>query len=101
MGKRMMVNFGRAGFPHYEEVEEEGMAKPCAMGLPWVNPDTVRTLELRRVRQTGPKGKLWKLPKRRKKQRPNLINKLASLGGDAWPPALAVESAALQASEKR
>ena len=32
------------------------MAKPCAMGLPWVNPDTVRTLELRRVRRTGPKG---------------------------------------------
>ena len=56
MGKRMMVNFGRAGFPHYEEVDEEGMAKPCAMGLPWVNPDTVRTLELRRVSQTGPKG---------------------------------------------
>ena len=56
MGKRMMVNFGKAGFPQYEEVEEEGMAKPCAMGLPWVNPDTVRTLELRRVRQTGPKG---------------------------------------------
>ncbi len=56
MGKRMMVNFGRAGFPHYEEVEEEGMAKPCAMGLPWVNPDTVRTLELRQVSQTGPKG---------------------------------------------
>ncbi len=56
MGKRMMVNFGRAGFPHYEEVEEEGMAKPCAMGLPWVNSDTVRTLELRRVRRTGPKG---------------------------------------------
>lgn len=56
MGKRMMVNFGKEGFPQYEEVEEEGMAKPCAMGLPWVNPDTVRTLELRRVRRTGPKG---------------------------------------------
>ena len=56
MGKRMMVNFGKAGFPQYEEVEEEGMAKPCAMGLPWVNPDTVRTLELRRVGRTGPKG---------------------------------------------
>ncbi len=56
MGKRMMVNFGKAGFPQYEEVEEEGMAKPCAMGLPWVNPDTVRTLELRQVRRTGPRG---------------------------------------------
>ena len=56
MGKRMMVNFGKVGFPQYEEVEEEGMAKPCAMGLPWVNPDTVKTLELRRISRTGPKG---------------------------------------------
>lgn len=56
MGKRMMVNFGKEGFPQYEEVEEEGMAKPCALGLPWVNSDTVRTLELRQVRRTGPKG---------------------------------------------
>ena len=56
MGKRMMVNFGKEGFPQYEEVEEEGMAKPCAMGLPWVNPDTVRTLALRQVGRTGPKG---------------------------------------------
>ncbi len=56
MGKRMMINFGKEGFPQYEEVEEEGMAKPCAMGLPWVNLDTVRTLELRQVKRTGPKG---------------------------------------------
>lgn len=56
MGKRMMVNFGKVGFPQYEEVEEEGMAKPCAMGLPWVNQDTVRTLELRQISRTGPKG---------------------------------------------
>ena len=56
MGKRMMVHFGKRGFPHYEEVEEEGMAKPCAAGLPWVNPDTVRTLAERDVPQTGPKG---------------------------------------------
>lgn len=56
MGKRMMVHFGKRGFPHYEEVEEEGMAKPCAAGLPWVNPDTVRTLAERDVPRTGPKG---------------------------------------------
>lgn len=56
MGKRMMVHFGKRGFPHYEEVEEEGMAKPCAAGLPWVNPDTVRTLAERDVPPTGPKG---------------------------------------------
>ncbi len=56
MGKRMMVNFSKVGFPQYEEVEEEGMAKPCAMGLPWVNLDTVKTLELRQISRTGPKG---------------------------------------------
>ena len=32
------------------------MAKPCAVGLPWVNPDTVRTLAERDVPRTGPKG---------------------------------------------
>lgn len=56
MGKRLMINFAKAGFPHYEEVEEEGMAKPCAMGLPWVNPDTLQTLEQRDIQPTGPKG---------------------------------------------
>jgi hypothetical protein len=56
MGKRQMINFAKAGFPHYEEVEEEGMAKPCAMGIPWVNIDTLSTLARRRVPRTGPKG---------------------------------------------
>jgi hypothetical protein len=56
MGKRKMVNFAKAGFPHYEEVEEEGMPKPCAMGIPWVNPDTLKTLQHRNIRRTGPKG---------------------------------------------
>ena len=56
MGKRRMINFAKAGFPHYEEVEEEGMAKPCAMGIPWVNIDTLKTLDRRHIRRTGPKG---------------------------------------------
>jgi len=56
MGKRMMIDFAKAGFPQYQEVEEEGMAKPCAMGLPWVNPDTLKTLNRRKIRRTGPKG---------------------------------------------
>jgi len=56
MGKRKMVNFAKAGFPQYEEVEEEGMPKPCAMGIPWVNPDTLKTLERRNIQRTGPKG---------------------------------------------
>jgi hypothetical protein len=57
MGKRMMINFAKGGFPHYEQEEEEGMAKPCAMGIPWVNPDTLKTLERRRIRRTDPKGR--------------------------------------------
>jgi hypothetical protein len=56
MGKRKMVNFAKVGFPQYEEVEEEGMPKPCAMGIPWVNTDTLKTLERRNIRRTGPKG---------------------------------------------
>jgi len=56
MGKRRMSNFAKAGFPHYEEIEEEGMAKPCAMGIPWVNVDTLSTLARRRIPRTGPKG---------------------------------------------
>jgi hypothetical protein len=56
MGKRKMINFAGTGFSQYEDVEEEGMPKPCAMGLPWVNPDTLKTLALRKIGRTGPKG---------------------------------------------
>lgn len=58
MGKRKMISFSRGGFSQYEDVEEEGMPKPCAMGIPWVNPDTLKTLERRNIRRTGPKGEL-------------------------------------------
>jgi hypothetical protein len=56
MGKRKMINFARPGADQYEDVEEEGMPKPCAMGIPWVNPDTLSTLEKRKIGRTGPKG---------------------------------------------
>ncbi|MGE0823839.1 MAG: hypothetical protein AB7G75_00965 [Candidatus Binatia bacterium] len=56
MGKRKMINFAKPGAGQYEDVEEEGMPKPCAMGIPWVNPDTLSTLERRHIRRTGPKG---------------------------------------------
>jgi len=51
-----MINFARPGADQYEDVEEEGMPKPCAMGIPWVNPDTLSTLEQRKIIRTGPKG---------------------------------------------
>lgn len=66
MGKRMMIDFAKAGFPQYNEEEEEGMAKPCAMGIPWVNIDTLRTMDRRRIRKTGPKGEPLEAPQTHK-----------------------------------
>jgi hypothetical protein len=56
MGKRMVTNFSRAGFPSYESIDEDGQAKPCVFGHPWVNPDTLATLRKHGTRRTGPKG---------------------------------------------
>jgi hypothetical protein len=56
MGKRMVTNFSRAGFPSYESIDEDGQAKPCVFGHPWVNPDTLETLRKHGSRRTGPKG---------------------------------------------
>ena len=56
MGKRKMINFAKPGADQYEDVEKEGMPKPCAMGIPWVNTDTLSTLEHRKIAPTGPKG---------------------------------------------
>jgi hypothetical protein len=58
MGKRKMINFAAPGTGQYEDVEEEGMPKPCAMGIPWVNVDTLSTIERRRIPRTGPKGEI-------------------------------------------
>ena len=52
----MVTNFQRAGFPSYEEIDEEGQAKPCVYGVPWVNEDTLKTLAKRAPRRTGPRG---------------------------------------------
>jgi hypothetical protein len=56
MGKRMVTSFTRAGFPSYERIDEDGQAKPCVYGVPWVNPDTIETTRKRRIKRTGPKG---------------------------------------------
>ena len=56
MGKRMVTNFARAGFPSYERIDEDGQAKPCVYGHPWVNPDTIETVRKHGNRRTGPKG---------------------------------------------
>ena len=44
VAKRMLLHYQRGAFPAYEEADEGGMPQPCALGLPWVNPDTLRTL---------------------------------------------------------
>lgn len=56
MAKRMVTNFSRAGFPSYESIDEDGQAKPCVFGHPWVNPDTLETLRKHGTRRTDPKG---------------------------------------------
>lgn len=52
----MVTNFQRSGFPSYEEIEEDGQAKPCVYGVHWVNPDTLKTLQKHGGRPTDPKG---------------------------------------------
>ena len=56
MGKRMVTSFSRAGFPSYESIDEDGQAKPCVYGVPWVNPDTLATSRKHGGTRTGPKG---------------------------------------------
>ena len=56
MAKRMMVDFHRNQFPQFVSEEEDGMAKPCAVGIDWVNPDTLRTIGKLGIKRTGPHG---------------------------------------------
>jgi hypothetical protein len=53
----MLVHFQKGGFPAYEEADEEGMPQPCALGIPWVNPDTQRTLAKLHIPRTDPWGR--------------------------------------------
>lgn len=40
--------------------DDDGQAKPCALGVRWVNPDTLETIALRGGKRTGPKGETLK-----------------------------------------
>ena len=55
MAKRLRVNFDKP--QGAVRVDEEGQAKPCAMGVHWVNDDTLKTLAKRRIQRTDPKGR--------------------------------------------
>jgi hypothetical protein len=57
MAKRMQTRFDRGAYPTYERVEENGYPQPCAMGQPWVNPDTLKTIRRRGGSRTDPKGR--------------------------------------------
>jgi hypothetical protein len=59
MAKRLVSNFSRSGYPSYQSVDEEGQAKPCVLGRPWVNPDTLKTLARHGGKRTGPKGEAF------------------------------------------
>jgi hypothetical protein len=53
----MSLHYQRGGFPAYECVEEAGKPVPCALGQPWVNEDTLHTLERVRIPRTDPWGR--------------------------------------------
>ena len=55
MAKRLRVDFKRP--VGARRIDEEGQAKPCAMGVGWVNPDTQRTLDKLRISRTDAKGR--------------------------------------------
>lgn len=38
--------------------DDDGQAKPCSLGVRWVNPDTLETIVLRGGSRTGPKGEV-------------------------------------------
>jgi len=39
-------------------VDEEGQAKPCVLGVRWVNPVTFETIRVRGGKRTGPAGEV-------------------------------------------
>ncbi len=53
----MLLHFRRGGWPAYEKADEQGMPQPCALGQPWVNADTQRTLARLHIPRTDPWGR--------------------------------------------
>lgn len=54
MAKRLQLDFGR---PTAGAVEEDGQPRPCAMGVGWVNRDTMATLDRLHIARTDAKGR--------------------------------------------
>jgi hypothetical protein len=57
VAKRISLNFGQTGYPAFSEIDEDGQPVPCALGQPWVNEDTQKTLAKLRIPRTDPWGK--------------------------------------------
>ena len=55
MAKRLRVNFGTP--VGASRIDENGQAKPCAMGVGWVNRDTQETLKKLDIQRTDAKGR--------------------------------------------
>ena len=53
----MLLHYQAPSFPSYEKADEQGMPQPCALGVPWVNEDTQRTLARLTIPRTDPWGK--------------------------------------------
>lgn len=54
MAKRLQLDFHAATA---KWVEENGQPRPCAMGVPWVNADTLETLAQLDIPPTDPWGR--------------------------------------------
>jgi hypothetical protein len=57
MAKRMLLHFQKGGVDRFEQIDDQGMPQPCALGQPWVNEDTQKTLERLRIPRTDPWGR--------------------------------------------
>jgi hypothetical protein len=57
MSLRKVTLFDKEG-PAVVPVDEDGQAKPCVLGVRWVNPDTFETIRARGGQRTGPKNEV-------------------------------------------
>jgi len=53
----MLLHFQSGGLEAYAPVDEGGVPQPCALGQPWVNEDTQRTLAKLNIPRTDPWGR--------------------------------------------
>lgn len=57
MGLRKVTLFDKPGSA-IVPVDEDGQAKPCVLGVRWVNPETFETIRVRGGQRTGPKSEV-------------------------------------------